>query len=75
MTVSEINHLAQKAKNRKDGVYSFRGNIWAVKNGCFVAFAEYGGECYQRSGSFNVSIGNVDHYDRKKKLLELLRSF
>lgn len=73
MTVKETNLLHEKAKHRKDGVYSFRGNLWAVKNGGFVAFANYFGECYQRMGAFNVQIGKVERYDRKKKLTEWLK--
>ncbi len=74
MTIEETNLLYEKAKTRKDGVYSFRGYLWAVKNGNFVAFSTYSGECYQRSGSFNVKIGKVERYDRKKHLIELLKN-
>lgn len=74
MTINETNRLHEKAKYRKDGAYSFHGNLWAVKNGNFVAFANYFGECYQRMGSFNVQIGKVERYDRKKKLTEWLKS-
>jgi len=74
MTIEETNLLHDKAVGRKDGVYSFRGNLWVVKNEKFVAFADYFGNCYQRFGSFNASIGKVDRYDRKQKLTEWLRS-
>lgn len=74
MTIEETNQLHEKAKTRNDGVYSFRGNLWVVKNGNFVAFADYFGECYQRMGAFNVRIGKVERYDRKKKLTEWLKN-
>ena len=74
MTIEETNILHDKAKMRKDGIYSFRGNLWVVKNGKFVAFSDYFGNCYQRMGSFNASIGKVESYDRKQKLSEWLRS-
>ena len=74
MTIEEIKILNNKAKNRKDGVYSFRGFIWVVKSNKFVAFSDYFGNCYQRFGSFNVSIGKVEKYNRKKKLKEWLKS-
>jgi hypothetical protein len=32
MTIEETNLLHEKAKGRKDGIYSFRGNLWVVKN-------------------------------------------
>ena len=74
MTIEETNHLHEKAKSRNDGVYSFRGYVWVVKNGNFVAFANSFGECYQRSGSFNVKIGEVSRgAARKKKLTEWLK--
>ncbi len=74
MTIEETNMLHEKAKTRKDGVYSFRGNFWVVREGKFLAFANPFGECYQRMGAFNVQIGKVESYDRKKRLVELLRS-
>ncbi len=74
MTIDEINLLHKKAETRKDGVYSFKGNLWVVKDNKFVAFADYFGNCYQRYGSFNASIGKVERYDRKQKLTEWLRA-
>lgn len=72
MTYQEINVLHEKAKAKKDGVYSFRGVFYAVKCGHFVAFAEFSGECYQRNGAFNVRIGQVHRHERKKALKKWL---
>jgi len=74
MTIEESNLLIDKAKTRGNGIYSFRNYLYAVKDNNFVAFANYSGECYQRMGSFNVLIGKVERYNRKKKLTEWLRS-
>ena len=74
MKTGEINLLHEKAKIRKDGIYSFRGNMWVVKDNKFVAFADYSGNCYQRFGFFNSLIGKVERYNRKQKLTEWLRS-
>lgn len=74
MTIAETNLLSEKAKTKKDGIYSFKGNIWVVKNNRFIAFANPFGECYQRMGSFNVQIGKVERYNRKQKLTEWLKS-
>lgn len=74
MTIEETNQLHEKAKTRNDGVYSFRGNLWVVKNGNFAAFADYSGNVYQRMGSFNVFIGKVETYNRKKKLTDWLKN-
>ena len=73
MTVDEANLLHEKAKTRKDGVYTFKGNLYVVKDNNFIAFSDYFGNCYQRMGSFNVSIGKVERYDRRKHLLKWLK--
>ena len=74
MTIDEVNILNNKALKRKDGVYSFRGNVWAVKNNKFIAFANQFGEVYLNLGSFNTQIGKVDILYRKEKLKEWLYS-
>jgi hypothetical protein len=77
MTIEETNLLHEKAKSKKDGVYSFRGNLWAVKANRFLAFCNNRGELLQRFGSFNTQIGDfssVEIWDLKKKLVEWLRS-
>jgi hypothetical protein len=75
MTIDETNLLHEKAKTKKDGVYQFRGNFYAVKDNKFIAFINPFGECLQRMGAFNISIGQIkEKYDRKKKLAEWLRS-
>ena len=53
MTIEETNILHEKSKEDKDGVYSFRGNLWVVKAVGFIAFANPFGECYQRIEAFN----------------------
>lgn len=74
MTIDETNILHEKAKSKKDGVYSYKGNFYAVKNNNFIAFADHFGECHQRMGAFNFHIGKVETYDRRKKLLEWLKT-
>jgi len=74
MTIDETNLLHDKAQKRADGVYSFRGHYWVVKDNKFIAFSNYCGECFQRMGSFNIQIGKVERYDIKKKLIEWLRN-
>lgn len=77
MTVTETNLLNEKAKSKKDGVYSFRGNLWVVKSNRFIAFCDNRGQVLQRFGSFNSQIGDfssVERRDWKKKLIEWLRS-
>ena len=76
MTVEETNLLNKKAKDRKDGVYSFRGNLWVVKTNRFIAFANNRGEVLQRFGAFNTQIGDfssVERWNLKKKLVEWMQ--
>jgi len=75
MKTLEINILNQKAKTKKDGVYSYNGNLYAVKNAKFIAYFNSFGECYQRMGAFNVLLGNVEVYDRRKELNKIIKSY
>ncbi len=68
MTIDEINILNQKAETKKNGVYSFRGNLWVVIDKKFVAYSDPCGNCYQRCGFFNYNIGKVESYKRKEEL-------
>jgi len=72
MKIKDHNCLIEKAKNKSDGVYSYHGYLYVVKNNCFTAFADYFGDIYIVIGSFSVRIGKCERYDRRKKLLEYL---
>lgn len=75
MTIEETNLLHKKAETKKDGVYSFRGNLWAVKNKKFIAFIDNNGIVLQRFGVFNTQIGDlssIERWDWKKKLIDWL---
>jgi hypothetical protein len=75
MTIDEINLLHKKAETKKDGVYSFRGNLWCVKNGKFLAYINREGKLLQRFGSFNAEIKDMSYINKwhwKYKLKEWL---
>lgn len=78
MKTDEINLLIEKAKTRKDGVYSFRGYFWAVKNNQFIAFVTPKGEVLERFGGFNIQIGDLRSleytWERKAKFKKWLKS-
>jgi hypothetical protein len=74
MTIEETNILHEKAKTKKDGIYSYKGNLYVVKNNNFIAFSDYYGNCYMRMGAFNALIGKVERYDRKLQLTKWLKS-
>ena len=73
MTVDVINILHDKAKDRKDGIYSYQGNLWVVKDKKFIAYSDPYGNCFQRMGSFNACLGKVESYKRKDSLKEWLK--
>ncbi len=74
MTIAETNLLHEKSKTKKDGVYCFSPYLYVVKDNNFIAFSDYHGNCHKRMGAFNVSIGKVERFDRRKELLKWLRS-
>jgi|GEM_PF-2943066 len=71
-----LNEIIERAKTKKDGIYSFKGFKYAVKDNRFVLFADYFGNLYQRAGNFNASIGKVEkRYNIIKELKRLLKEF
>jgi len=74
MKIKDHNCLIEKAKNKSDGVYSYHGYLYVVKNNCFNAFADYFGDIYIVIGIFSVKIGKCERYNRRKKLLEYLQT-
>ncbi len=72
MTIDENNILFEKAKSRKDGVYSYKGYFWVVKDKRFIAFATSSGDFYERFGMGNVKLGKFD-YPIRTKVVQWLR--
>lgn len=71
-TIENLNVISEKAKDKNDGVYSFRGLEYRVKNGRFTHFA-HNGRVMERAGFFNVEIGTYSGYsDDAKKVLKTL---
>lgn len=53
MTIETVNKLIDKAKTRKDGIYSYDIFNYVVKNNCFVAYREkMTGRIFERVGHF-----------------------
>jgi len=59
-TLENINMIHDKAKKKKDGVYSFRGLLYRVKDCRFTHYC-YRREIFERSGYFNVYLGSTIH--------------
>ena len=75
MKITEQHEICEKAKVRKDGVYSHKGYLYAVKDKHLLYFADHIGNVYQFFGSFNVELGICKRYDRRKNLLSLLKNY
>lgn len=73
ITIGEQNTLVDKAKTKKDGVYSYKGIIYKVVDGKLRYIARHG-EILQCSGFFNVVVGSYNGYtDDAKKALKNIR--
>jgi hypothetical protein len=59
LTIENQNLIIEKAKTRKDGVYSFRGVSFLVKNHKVMYLAE-NGVIVQPYGHFNVRVGTYE---------------
>ncbi len=74
MKIDEINIIQEKAKTRKNGVYTHKDIVYIVKDNDFFAFADNFGDCFLRLGHFNARIGKVSRCDRKRMLTEYLKN-
>ena len=72
-TVDQHNELINRAKQRKDGVYQYRGFYYAVKDNCFVAYADHDGTIYRPVYSFQTQIGKCKTWERKETLRKYLK--
>lgn len=75
MTTEQTNIIAKKAETRKDGVYTYQGFLYAVKNKRFVLFI-HKGEVLKRMGLFNAILGSCDKtydYEKREVLKALLK--
>lgn len=71
MKIEIHNTLHEKAKTRKDGIYSYKYFLYVVKNCSFIAYADYWGDISSVHGAFHYHVGKVEKWDRKSKLKEL----
>lgn len=68
LTIENQNTINDKAKEKKDGCYSFRGVAYRVRNGKVTHLA-CNGEIVQPFGAFNVVVGTYkDLYNALKVL-------
>jgi len=73
MKQSMLNKIIEKAKTKKDGVYSVGGNKYVCINHQVVAYADDYGNISQRVCGFSVSSGRVERYKIGETLRSLMR--
>lgn len=58
MTIETTNLLIDKARSKRDGIYSYKVFNYVVKNGVFLAYREkITGRIFERAGAFNIELG------------------
>jgi len=60
LTIENAALMVEKAKTRKDGVYSFRGVAYRVRNNTITHYATNTGDILARAYGFNVKCGRCD---------------
>ena len=68
-TIENTNKAIDKAKSKKDGVYTLNGMYYRVKDNCVTHIAGYG-EVLQRAGHFNVLVGKYNTTDECVKMMK-----
>jgi hypothetical protein len=63
------NKLIEKAKTKKDGIYSQEGIIYRVKNGVLTHYCKQG-KVLEVNGYFDVPVGNYNTSIDARKLLK-----
>lgn len=74
MQIATLNKMIDKSKAKKDGIYSYQGSPYRVRNNQLTHFAE-SGKIYKRSGKFTTIIGEYNFYyaSEAAKLLKLIK--
>lgn len=73
MKVKQHNELIDRARTRKDGVYSYQGYLYVVKDGFFKGYADPYGDLFLVAYGFHTKRGRCERYMRKEKLKEFLK--
>lgn len=73
MKAELLNKIIERAKNKKDGVYSYQHTAYSVKSG-YVGFVGAGGEIYQFVYGFLAVIGTYKYQsEARDKIKQLTR--
>jgi len=74
MNINDVNILNEKAKSRKNEIYSYNKYLYVVKDYKFKGFIDAFESYYIINGFFTILIGKVKSYKHRRKLIELIKS-
>lgn len=72
LTIENNNLILEKAKTKKDGIFTFRGVAYRVRGGNVTHFA-CDGRILERAYGFNVVVGGYEYGMDKKGVLRGIR--
>lgn len=76
MLQTEHNEIVSRAKDKKDGIYSYKGYFYVVRGGLLRAYCDYSGQIYEYAHGFNVKLLKcADRFSGKKLLKAYLTPF
>lgn len=77
LTIENENLIIDKAENKRDGVFQFRGVTYRVRDGRVTHFC-YGGKVLERAYGFNCVVGEYEAYygssDNPKSILANIKN-
>jgi hypothetical protein len=71
LNIENCNLICVKAKEKKDGVYTFRGVTYRVVSGHVTHYA-YDRKILENFGNFNCVVGQYEYTDEMTKRLKKL---
>lgn len=75
MKIQTIYEIDEKAKTKKDGIYSYKGFKYIVVNSRFKAYCDFK-TVYEIFAGLTVKIGEIDEiYNVTKELNKLLKKY
>ena len=73
MRITDHDAIFEKAKVRKNGVYSHGEYLYSVVNNRATAYADWSGNLFLFQGSFHVVSGKCERHDRRKTLMKFIK--
>jgi hypothetical protein len=76
MKIEIHNEISERAKSKKDGIYTYKRNFYLVYKERLAAYCDYLGNVYECIYGFNVSKGkSKDRYEGRDLLKSYLKQY